>query len=149
MPIWVVVVHLIAAASLAGIGWLTQLALYPLFDLVDEASWPDYHAAHATALSRAVAAPWAVQGVTTVALLVRPPAGVPTWAVWLDGALAAVPVLVTARWAVPLHRRLADGPGPDLLRALLRVNLLRTLIWSTACATGAGMVLLTATAGSP
>ena len=67
--------HLVAVAALAGVGWAVQLVVYPAFRLVGVTDWARYHAAHTRAITRVVALPWLVQGVSTAALLVVPPAG--------------------------------------------------------------------------
>lgn len=139
---WLAVVHLAAAAVLAGVGWLTQLALYPLFRRVGPDSWRGYHAAHSAALGRTVAVPWVMQGVTTVALVVQRPGGVPLWLLAVDALLAAAPVVVTAAVAVPLHRRLAAGPDLGMVDALLRANLARCVCWTAGIVSGGAIVVL-------
>ena len=65
-------VHLVATAALAGLVWVVQLVVYPSFLLVGASpAWPAVHAAHTRAVVLAVGPPWAVQGVTVAALLVR------------------------------------------------------------------------------
>lgn len=142
MPTWVLVLHLAATAALAGIGWLTHLALYPLFRLVGTAEWTRYHRAHTRALGRVVALPWLAQGTTTVGLLVAVPDGISPVLVWVDAGLAAAAVLVTALRAVPLHGRLATGQDGAAITALLRADLARSLVWTAGVGTAAALVLL-------
>lgn len=138
------VVHLVAVAVLAGIGWVVQLVVYPGFALVGRAGWAAYHARHVRAITRVVLVPWAAQGVSTVALLFAPPAGHAVAALGL-GVLAFATVLLTAWAAVPAHRGVggsdwgtADWAGS--LTRLLRVNLARALAWTASTGTAAALV---------
>ena len=132
-------VHLVCTAALAGVGWTVQLVVYPAFALVGPQGWAAYHARHTRAITRAVALPWAVQGASTLGLLLRPPRAGFGVSVAL-AALALAAVVVTVASAVPAHGRLADGFGAVELRGLLRANLVRTLVWTAA--TVAAAVLL-------
>ena len=140
------VVHLVAAAVLTGVGWVVQLVVYPAFALVGAAEWTRYHERHRRAITAVVALPWLAQGVSTAVLLFAPGPGGRVAAVAL-AALALVTVATTVVAAVPAHDRLAaavgaaDGPGGGAagspagraardLAALLRANLTRTLAWT-------------------
>ncbi len=130
-------VHLTATAVLAGVGWVVQLVVYPSFRLVgggpDAATWGRVHAAHTRAITVVVALPWAVQGASLAALLLRD--GLSPLRV-LTGALALVAVVVTVAVSVPLHARLDRGYDDDAAGRLVRTNWLRTAAWTagTACA---------------
>jgi hypothetical protein len=127
-------VHLTATAALAGLIWVVQLVVYPSFRLVGGGpSWPAFHAAHARAVALAVGPPWAVQGGTVAALLVRDG---PTPLLLLTGGLALVTVVVTVAVSVPLHTRLGQAYDDAAARRLVTTNWLRTAAWSagTVCA---------------
>ena len=65
-------------------------------------------------------------------------AGEPVWFWRIMLGLLLVIWLSTALWQGPLHGRLQrEGPRPDLLRALVRGNWLRTVLWT---ARSAGLV---------
>jgi hypothetical protein len=138
VTVWLVA-HLVAVAALAGVGWVVQLVVYPAFRLVGTDGWPRYHAGHTRAITRVVGVPWLVQGVSTAALLVVPPAGGRLGAAAL-GALALVTVVVTVRTAVPAHGRLAVAPDPADVTLLLRANLARTLAWTGSTALAATLL---------
>jgi acyl-CoA synthetase (AMP-forming)/AMP-acid ligase II len=127
-------VHLTATAALAGLVWVVQLVVYPSFRLVGGGpAWPAFHAAHARAIALAVGPPWAVQGGTVAALLVRDG---PTPLLLLTGALALATVVVTVAVSVPLHTRLGHAYDDGAARRLVTTNWLRTAAWSagTVCA---------------
>lgn len=132
--------HLVAVAVLAGVGWVVQLVVYPAFRLVGPQEWARYHEAHRRAITRVVAVPWLAQGVSAGALLVAPPAEGRSAAVAL-AVLALVTVVTTVALAVPAHDRLSarrDGGG---LVPLLRANLVRTLAWTGSTALAAVLLL--------
>lgn len=127
-------VHLVATAALAGLVWVVQLVVYPSFRLVGPtAAWPAVHAAHGRAISVVVGVPWAVQGVTLAALLLRDG---PTPLLLLTGVLALTTVVVTVAVSVPLHSRLGRAYDDAAARRLVRTNWWRTAAWTagTACA---------------
>ena len=138
MTVWLIA-HLVAVAALAGVGWVVQLVAYPAFRLVSTEGWVRYHAGHTRAITRVVAVPWLVQGMSTAALLIVPPHGCRLAAVVL-AALALVTVVVTVCMAVPAHARLAAAPDPADVTLLLRANLARTLAWTGS--TGLAATLL-------
>ena len=126
--------HAVATASLAGVVWLVQLVVYPSFLLVGGTSaWPAVHAAHTRWITPVVGVPWAVQGGTLAALLLREG---PDPLLLLTGALALSTVAVTVGVSVPLHDRLGRSYDADTARRLVRTNWLRTAAWTagTGCA---------------
>lgn len=138
MTVWLIA-HLVAVAALAGVGWVVQLVVYPAFRLVGAEQWVRYHAGHTRAITRVVAVPWLVQGMSTAALVIVPAQGGRLAAVVL-AVLALVTVVVTVRMAVPVHARLAATPDPVDVTLLLRANLARTLAWTGS--TGLAATLL-------
>jgi hypothetical protein len=140
----VVVAHAVATLVLVGIIWTIQVLHYPLFAAVGADSFAAYEAAHSTRITALITVPWAVQGITTIALLLAPPAGAPRWLVWLAAALAAVPVLVTVILSVPAHQQLADGFDAAAHARLVGTNWLRTLAWSAHGAVATVLLVLAA-----
>jgi hypothetical protein len=134
------VLHLVAVAVLTGVAWVVQVVVYPAFRLVGPQEWARYHDAHTRAITRVVVLPWAVQGISTVALLLVPPRGSLLAAVVL-AVLALVTVVATSAVAVPAHNRLSARPDAGDLAVLLRAHLVRTLAW-TASTVLAGVLLL-------
>jgi hypothetical protein len=130
------VIHLVAVAVLAGVGWVVQLVVYPAFRLVGADEWAAYHAAHRRAITLVVGLPWVAQAVSTVALLFEPPGGRLIAAVAL-AALALLTVAATVAVAVPAHDRLTATHQDADLAVLLRANLARTLAWTGSTAVAA------------
>ena len=128
----IALVHAAATLLLAGVAWVVQVVVYPAFALVPARAWPRYHDAHSRAIGLVVGPPWAVQVVTAAVLVSADPADVLTWA---DAALVVAAIGVTGA-AVAVHRDLDPATGPGALRRLLRINLVRSLVWSAGSVTG-------------
>jgi hypothetical protein len=122
--------HAAVTAFLAGLIWVVQLVHYPLFDRVEERTFPSFHAAHSRRISVIVVPAMALEAALALLLVLRPVAGVPFWLPSAGLLLVTVNALSTAFLQVPLHRRLAGGFDPEAHGALVRTNVLRTLAWS-------------------
>lgn len=136
---FVVLVHAAATAVLAGIAWTVQLVVYPSFALVPPAAWPRYHARHTSRIAAVLAVPWIAQGATTVVLLAGRHTD-PGRLLPADAVLAVLPVLVTLP-AARLHARPARLRAPATRIRLLRLNLLRCLLWLAGTGTALGLVV--------
>jgi hypothetical protein len=138
----VLLANVAATLIMAGVAWYVQLAHYPLFARVGEAEFEGFHEAHSSRTSIVVIPPMVVEILTSFALILDPPAG-RTGLTVAGAALAAGTWAVTAP-AAALHSRIgSEGPRPELLSRLVRINLLRTLLWS---AHGLVVLLLVAAA---
>ncbi len=127
--------HAVVTTALAGLVWVVQLVVYPSFRVVGPGpDWSAVHAHHTRAMGLVVSLPWAVQGLTLAALLVRRPAGTSMALLLVTGVLAATTVAVTVLSSVPLHGRLAGGYDDALARRLISTNWLRTAAWSAGAA---------------
>jgi hypothetical protein len=122
-------VHLVSATALVGVGWTVQLVVYPAFALVGPEQWAVYLARLTRAITWVVAVPWLAQGVSTLGLLLWPAVGGRLASFGL-AVLALVPVVVTVVSAVPAHGRLARGSRGEDLARLLRANLVRAVAWT-------------------
>jgi hypothetical protein len=138
----VVVGHAASTVFLAGVIWTIQVVHYPMFARVEPAGFSGAMVDHGRRISAVVLLPWALQGATTVWLLLRPPAGVPTTLVWSAAVLAAIPVAVTIAASVPAHRRLGSGFDPTAHARLLATNWLRTAAWTSHAAVAVAILLL-------
>ena len=119
-----------AVLGMAGVIWFVQLVHYPLFAEVGVRQWAAYHREHSRRTTWVVALPMTADLVSSLALLVLPPAGV-SGALLAAGAVAAVVTWVaTGALAVPAHRRLASGWNAGVGRRLTLTNWVRTFAWS-------------------
>lgn len=134
-------VHVVGVSFMCGLGWFVQVVHYPLFGFADGDRWTEFHAEHSRRVSVLVGAPWAMQGIGAVALLVwRPPA----IGIALTGAavvLAGVTVLATIALALPKHGALAEGYSPGIHRRLVATNWVRTTAWTAGAVVALVMVV--------
>ena len=126
----VVVTHAAATWFLAGLIWTIQVVHYPLFAEVGTERFPTYEAAHSARITWVIVLPWALQGLTTAALLLAPPGGVSRWLVLGLAVLAAIPVVVTVAYSVPAHTILGGGFDAAAHARLTGTNWLRTAAWT-------------------
>ena len=139
----VVVAHTVSTLFMVGMIWTIQVVHYPLFAEVGADRFPAYEAAHSARITWVIVLPWAVQGLTTLALLLSPPAGVPRVLVYAAAVLAAIPVLVTIGFSVPAHGALSDGFDAAAHARLVGTNWLRTAAWTVPGAVATALLVLT------
>jgi hypothetical protein len=137
----VVVGHAASTVFLAGVIWTIQVVHYPLFTRVAPAGFTAAMADHSRRITGVVLLPWAVQGATTVWLLVQRPAGTPTPLIWSAAVLATLPVAVTIAASVPAHQALGRGFDPRVHARLLATNWLRTAAWTAHAAVAVAILL--------
>jgi hypothetical protein len=125
-----VIAHAVATWFLVGMIWTIQVVHYPLFAQVGAERFVAYEAAHSARITTVIALPWAVQGLTMLALLIAPPAGIDRWLVWSAAVLAVLPVVVTVAFSVPAHAVLAAGFDAAAHARLVTTNWLRTAAWT-------------------
>lgn len=138
----IVLAHAVSSLFLVGMIWTVQVVHYPLFAQVGTDTFAAYEAAHSVRITWVIMIPWAVQGLTTLALLVAPPDGVPRWLTVLAAGLVAIPVLVTVLASVPAHARLAAGFDAAAHARLVGTNWLRTAAWTAHGAVAVWIVTL-------
>lgn len=121
-----------AAATLimVGIIWFVQRVHYPLLALVgtDRASGVAHE--HQRRTGQVVAAPMAVEGVSTLILLVDRPAEVSIIWPWIGAVLLAVALGSTVFLSVPRHAKMVSDPDPAIGQSLVRTNWPRTVAWT-------------------
>lgn len=131
-----------AAASLVmtGLIWFVQVVHYPLLATIG----PDRSVAvaveHQRRTSFVVAAPMAVEGLTTLGLLVTRPDAVWVGWPWIGAAFLAVALGSTVLRSVPLHARMARGEHDGIGARLVATNWPRTVAWSARGLIGAVML---------
>jgi hypothetical protein len=139
----VVLAHAAATLVLVGMIWVIQVVHYPLFAAVGQDTFIAYETAHSVRITWVIVIPWAVQGLTTAALLLAPPSGVPRWLIIIAAALALIPVVVTITLSVPAHSVLGQGFDAAAHARLVSTNWLRTAAWTLHGGVALWMVVLT------
>jgi uncharacterized membrane protein len=140
----VALVHLAAAAYMAGVIWFVQVVHYPLFAEVPPEASAGYARVNQPRTARVVGPAMLVEGITAIWLFVDPPADLSRWLPFISGLVLAVVLLSTVLVQVPRHARLAEESSSDGLRevvaSLVAGNWIRTVGWSARAALAAVIV---------
>lgn len=139
----VLIAHVVSTWTMVGVIWFVQVVHYPLLAVVPVESASSVALDHQRRTGWVVAAPMAIEGVTTLMLLAMVPAGVAWFVPWLAGVPLAVALGTTVLVSVPLHERMARDPDDQVGRRLVRTNWVRTVAWSVHGVFAAAMLLAT------
>jgi hypothetical protein len=123
-------VNLASTLVMTGLIWFVQLVHYPLFGNVGADGYCAYQAAHSRRTTWVVALPMLIELGTSGLLVRHPPAGIPSWQTWLGLALVGTVWLSTFALQIPRHNTLGAGYDPEVHRALVATNWLRTTAWT-------------------
>ncbi len=135
------VIHLAATGFMVGLIWTIHVLHYPLFAFVPEPYQP-FQSEHMKRISRLLIVPWGIEVLTALGLFLLADAGAQrAWSL-VGGALVVAIVGVTGLLAAPAHGRLLERFDEDELRSLLRVDLVRTLLWTARGAVAIVLVFL-------
>jgi hypothetical protein len=137
----VLLAHVGATLFMVGLIWFVQVVHYPLFGSVGREGFAEYSQAHSRLTGFVVGPPMLVEAGTAVALVVRPPEGVPFSLPLLGLGLLAVVWLSTALLQSPQHTVLGRGFVAASHRFLVVSNWVRTACWT---ARGVLVLLMTA-----
>ena len=119
-------VHAGATLCLVGLIWTIQLVHYPLMSDIGGESFTRYQERHMRSISYLVGPLMAVEGITSVALVVVDPSGLAA-----AGLVLLIAIwLSTALLQVPCHKRLTEGFDPGTHARLVLSNWIRTLLWT-------------------
>jgi len=129
----VLLIHIAATLFMTGLIWFVQVNHYPLFASVGQEGFAAYERLHQRRTTWVVAPVMLAELVSGLALLLRPPAGVPPGVVVAGAVLLALIWLSTAALQVPQHRRLERGFDVAAHHALCRTNWIRTAAWTVRC----------------
>jgi hypothetical protein len=121
------ILHVVVTAALAGVVWVVQLAVYPLFDGVGADRFAAYHARYMRGITGVVAPLIGAEVLSAAGLLwlgVRGPLFL--------GSLVLIAMIWAITFAVeiPLHRKLGRGYDAEAHRHLVIANWARTLGWT-------------------
>lgn len=139
----VLLINLLSTWTMVGVIWFVQVVHYPLLAVVPVESATSVAVEHQRRTGWVVGAPMALEGVTTLALLVMVPEGVAWFVPWLAGIPLAVALGATIFLSVPRHERMARQPDVQVGRELVSTNWVRTIAWTLRGFIVGGMVLAT------
>jgi hypothetical protein len=115
---------------MVGVIWFVQLVHYPLLAIIGVDRAPVFANEHQRRTAWVVGLPMAVEGVTTLVLLVARPDGVDVRLAWVGAVVLAVVLAATVFLSVPLHERTARDPDATVGRRLVATNWPRTIGWT-------------------
>ena len=135
------VANVLATAVMVGVNWFVQQVHYPLLALVGTDRAAGIAIEHQRRTGQVVGLPMAVEGVSTLVLLVERPDAVAVVWPWAGAALLAVALGCTVLLSVPRHARMATDPDDEVVRSLVRTNWPCTVAWTARGAVGSVMMI--------
>lgn len=139
------VIHLVATATMTGLIWFVQIVHYPLFAAVGAEESVAYAVEHQRRTSFVVAVPMALEGVTALLVFFTAPQGMNRWWGAVGLALLAVVLGSTVLLQVPRHARLAEQYDAAVVTSLVRSNWIRTVGWTMRTVLAAGLAMWAST----
>lgn len=112
---------------LVGLGLTVGMVVYPAFGVVGDQEWPRFHAQHSWRISWTVGVGWLAQAVGLVWWLFQGGASTGWW--WASGVSAALAVVLTALFGVPIHNKISSERTSSDLNQLRYIHLSRTIFW--------------------
>ncbi|MEI7506823.1 MAG: hypothetical protein WCK23_08395 [Actinomycetes bacterium] len=119
-----------ATIFIVGLIWFVQRVHYPLLSHVDVDQQISVGAEHQRRTGQVVGLPMAVEGVSTLVLLVNRPDQVAWELPWIGAILLAVSLGSTVFLSVPLHQKMVSHPNAEIGKKLVATNWPRTISWS-------------------
>lgn len=136
----ILITNLIASCVMTGVIWFVQHVHYPLLAQVETGQAVAVAEEHQRRTGHVVALPMAIEGLTTLALLVQQPFGVSWFLPWIGAVLLAIALGCTVLLSVPLHAKMATNPDALVGARLVVTNWPRTIAWSLRAAVCVVMV---------
>jgi hypothetical protein len=112
---WLLFTTAILSVWNAGIVWLTQIAVYPLWPLVDAQHFHDYHLTWWHGMWPTFA-PVILMFLCSAALLWIRPTGISKWLLWLGVLLQVMVHTLTAFFWAPIQASMATPQGMSMLK---------------------------------
>jgi len=114
-----------------GGSWMLQVVCYPTYALVGPDEFVPFHVEFGKRLMRAFVAPALVANLLSFVVVFYRPEGVSLMAALVVALCSIVILSTTMVFEVPRHNALdRDGKSDDLIRALVRDNIPRTISWT-------------------
>lgn len=126
----ILLANFVAATVMTGVIWFVQWVHYPLLASVPVDRAVETAIKHQRSTGQVLAIPMAVEGFTTLGLLISRPEGVQIIWPWIGAVLLAVALGSTVILSVPLHAKMVANPTAEVGRRLVVTNWPRTIAWS-------------------
>ena len=136
----IAVIHLAATGFMVGLIWTIHVVHYPLFAYVNEPYQP-FQEAHMSRITALLIVPWGIESLSAAALLATAASTQDRMLALVGLGLLALVVLVTGLGAAPIHGQLVESYDEAHHQKLMRVDLVRTLLWTVRLIPAAWLVL--------
>lgn len=137
----ILLANFVATCLMTGVIWFVQWVHYPLLAQVPVDRAVETAVEHQRRTGQVLAIPMAVEGFTTLGLLISRPESVQIFWPWFGAVLLAVALGSTVFVSVPLHAKMATNPTADVGQRLVVTNWPRTIAWSLRAVVCAVMIL--------
>ena len=124
------ILQIASTLFMTGVIWVIQIVQYPFFSHIGAENFLKYHDDYRFWITPIVLPPMTIELLSTVFLIVYPPANIDSELIWLGLILTLIVWASTFFLQVPLHEKLAAGFDADVHSALVRTNWIRTVGWS-------------------
>ena len=137
----ILLANFVATCLMTGVIWFVQWVHYPLLAKVPVDRAVETAINHQRRTGQVLAIPMAVEGFTTLGLLIIRPESVHIFWPWFGAVLLAVALGSTVFVSVPLHAKMATNPTADVGQRLVVTNWPRTIAWSLRAVVCSVMIL--------
>ena len=137
----ILLANFVATCLMTGVIWFVQWVHYPLLAQVPVDRAVETAVEHQRRTGQVLAIPMAVEGFTTLGLLISRPESVQIFWPWFGAVLLAVALGSTVFVSVPLHAIMATNPTADVGQRLVVTNWPRTIAWSLRAVVYSVMIL--------
>lgn len=137
----ILLANFVATCLMTGVIWFVQWVHYPLLAKIPVDRAVETAIEHQRRTGQVLAIPMAVEGFTTLGLLISRPESVQIFWPWFGAVLLAVALGSTVFVSVPLHAKMAANPTTDIGRRLVVTNWPRTIAWSLRAVVCSVMIL--------
>ena len=137
----ILLANFVATCLMTGVIWFVQWVHYPLLAKVPVDRAVETAIDHQRRTGQVLAIPMAVEGFTTLGLLIIRPESVHIFWPWFGAVLLAVALGSTVFVSVPLHAKMATNPTADFGQRLVVTNWPRTIAWSLRAVVCSVMIL--------
>lgn len=128
---WVIfIIHLVSSFMMIGIIWLVQIINYPLFALVPEQFFKEYHKKHLTRSQWIIVPLMLIELLSGFLLLFWYIPQVSYWLYLLNFFLIFLVWIETFLIQAPKHNQLQASHSQKSIEQLVNLNWLRTITWS-------------------
>ena len=130
----ILLANFVAATVMTGVIWFVQWVHYPLLANVPVDRAVKIAEQHQRSTGQVLAIPMAVEGFTTLGLLISRPEGVQIIWPWVGAVLLAIALGSTVFLSVPLHAKMAQAHNDETGKRLVLTNWPRTIAWTARLA---------------